>query len=595
MNMKLIPTLFLAVFAQTEGVVHAQDNSVYLEAKAPRRVALVIANPEYSKLSDVLSARKDAELMSNALTRMNFDVTTHKDGFVDSEDFEDRVFEPFLNKITKDDNVVIYYSGHGFGLGGFNYLASSIAKKNYSISEAAAENISVETIIASLLHKKPGHILFIYDACRDIPNFKVKRTAEDGKKVTERPKGAVKPARFRQAGHNFQIHFASGWGETAAEDGDETTPSQFTGVLLRHVEAKDRPYVDISNYVYGEMEDTFNRRPELFRNTRLNLHVDTTDEYVEVQKEIWLSVLDRADVKIVQQYVLYNRLSPFIASARRWLRDYRRNGRIAKTAFSRYSPEAVERIWEKASETGARYAIAAPRSQLAFARSLSSSTTLEEASDADLGVFEVDDIGDPGISLGTEQLARLYAAHPTIFVDVATPTYGAPTTMSDDVTSVPQNSELRVRGFLRNETGVWLATDFFDRASEEATAARYIRLPNDLNASPSFIGLPIAEISVGTHSDTTLLVDADMIERAISDLDEKNFTITWISIASSSESEAGTDEIVYEEYVRSVRALHARRTLKRLGVETGRISYKFAADDVAKDTLRIRIFGHRQQ
>ena len=77
--------------------------------KPKRKLALVIGNDNY-RVEPFRSCLNDAEDISNKLRNIHFDVTlrcdlTHTEMLI--------AIDEFMNKITEEDLVVFYFSGHG--------------------------------------------------------------------------------------------------------------------------------------------------------------------------------------------------------------------------------------------------------------------------------------------------------------------------------------------------------------------------------------------------------------------------------------------------------------------------------------------------
>ena len=109
----LVPliTLFLIAAGMTEA-----------EAK---RLALVIGNSDYSGVTPLKNASRDATDVAASLDKLGFEVTLLTD--VSSVGFWDRV-EAFAEEAKTAESTVFFYSGHAFQLNGANYLVPVDAK-----------------------------------------------------------------------------------------------------------------------------------------------------------------------------------------------------------------------------------------------------------------------------------------------------------------------------------------------------------------------------------------------------------------------------------------------------------------------------------
>jgi uncharacterized caspase-like protein len=87
---------------------------------AEKRVALVIGNGAYQKVSKLPNPINDAKGIAGMLRAANFDeVTLHENlGFRELR----QAIKDFSSLARDADIAVVYYSGHGFEVNGVNYL-----------------------------------------------------------------------------------------------------------------------------------------------------------------------------------------------------------------------------------------------------------------------------------------------------------------------------------------------------------------------------------------------------------------------------------------------------------------------------------------
>ena len=134
------------------------------EAQADRRVALVIGNSEYREIPALKNPDKDAEDVSKTFRLAGFEVFAAKD--LTRLQFEEQ-FRNYLAAADGADLAVVYYSGHGFQIGGENFLIPVDA----SLKDAAdmeVQAIKVDDILQQLRSKSKIQMI-ILDACRNNP------------------------------------------------------------------------------------------------------------------------------------------------------------------------------------------------------------------------------------------------------------------------------------------------------------------------------------------------------------------------------------------------------------------------------------------
>ncbi|MCL1629202.1 caspase family protein [Roseibaca sp. V10] len=146
------------VVAGTSGAV-AQTS-----ADMPRRVALVVGNSSYDALENLPNAGRDARDMADSLEAQGFEVTLLLNS---AHTVFDTTIQNFGERAGENAEVVFYYSGHGFQLGGINYLAPVDAVLS-GAGDIAAQTLRLDTIISQL--SAPGRqTVILLDACRNNP------------------------------------------------------------------------------------------------------------------------------------------------------------------------------------------------------------------------------------------------------------------------------------------------------------------------------------------------------------------------------------------------------------------------------------------
>ncbi|MER8482108.1 caspase family protein [Mesorhizobium sp. M1322] len=133
-------------------------------AAVERRVAFVIGNSDYKEISALKNPAKDVVDVSNTFRAAGFDV------FVASNltklQFEGQ-FRNYLAAVDGADVAVVYYSGHGFQIGGENFLIPVDA----SLKDAAdveVQAIKLNDVLQQMRSKSKIQVI-ILDACRNNP------------------------------------------------------------------------------------------------------------------------------------------------------------------------------------------------------------------------------------------------------------------------------------------------------------------------------------------------------------------------------------------------------------------------------------------
>jgi tetratricopeptide (TPR) repeat protein len=129
-----------------------------------RRVAFVIGNSDYQEISALKNPAKDVVDVSNTFRAAGFDVFVAKD--LTKLQFEDQ-FRNYLAAVDGADVAVVYYSGHGFQIGGENFLIPVDA----SLKDAAdveVQAIKLNDVLQQMRSKSKIQVI-ILDACRNNP------------------------------------------------------------------------------------------------------------------------------------------------------------------------------------------------------------------------------------------------------------------------------------------------------------------------------------------------------------------------------------------------------------------------------------------
>jgi tetratricopeptide (TPR) repeat protein len=187
---------------------------------AASRVALVIGNGAYRNVHPLPNPPRDARLIADTLRGIGFQTVTltndlTRDGFF-------AALRDFAVQAEKADWAVVYYAGHGFEIGGVNYLvpvdATLAADK-----DAETEAVALEQVLAAVSGARKLRLV-ILDACRDNP-FAPSMKQTLALKLVERGFSNIEPS----AG--MMVVYAAKHGETALDGTDGDSP--FAAALAR--------------------------------------------------------------------------------------------------------------------------------------------------------------------------------------------------------------------------------------------------------------------------------------------------------------------------------------------------------------------------
>jgi tetratricopeptide (TPR) repeat protein len=204
-------------------------------AATGRRIALIIGNGAYKNVHPLDNPPHDAKLVAAALRDVGFQTVTLSNDLTRDKFFE--VLRAFAGEAEKADWAVVYYAGHGFEIGGVNYLVPVDAKLAAD-KDAESEAVALEQVIAAVGGARRLRLV-ILDACRNNP-FAPTMQRTMALKLVDKGFSNIEPS----AG--FMVVYAAKHGETAMDG--EGVDSPFAVALahdLREPRVEVRKLFDI--------------------------------------------------------------------------------------------------------------------------------------------------------------------------------------------------------------------------------------------------------------------------------------------------------------------------------------------------------------
>ncbi|EJN15237.1 hypothetical protein PMI42_01175 [Bradyrhizobium sp. YR681] len=213
----------------------AQERLAALTPQTPtgatgRRVALVVGNGAYKNVHALPNPPRDAKLIAGALRDVGFQTVISAGDLTRDEFFE--ALQTFAAEAEKADWAVVYYAGHGFEIGGVNYLVPVDAKLAAD-KDAETQAVALEQVIAAVGAARKVRLV-ILDACRDNP-FAPTMQRTLSLKLVDKGFSNIEP------GAGFMVVYAAKHGETAM-DGEGGADSPFSTALAREIKV---PRVEI--------------------------------------------------------------------------------------------------------------------------------------------------------------------------------------------------------------------------------------------------------------------------------------------------------------------------------------------------------------
>lgn len=158
----MLPAVLVMLLA---GAARAEPEYVY--RKPVKGVALVVGNADYSSQTKLPGSLRDADLVAKELQKLGFEVIL-RTNLRTREQFIEQALEPFWSKIEPNTIVAFYFSGHGFSFGGESYLAPLDFPNSVPYDKTAETFLSATAILDSIAERRPGVMLMVLDACRNM-------------------------------------------------------------------------------------------------------------------------------------------------------------------------------------------------------------------------------------------------------------------------------------------------------------------------------------------------------------------------------------------------------------------------------------------
>jgi TPR repeat protein len=257
-------------------------------------------------------AANDAKDLAKDLEEVGFDKKNIKVVTdLSSKDSFEKDFSAFLNAIEAGDDVVFYFSGHGFGVEAdqTNYLLFGDLKSPYAFTKSRLSDqerrnadvvrlkiaqyldeyqkseipngVSANEIERRIAEKNPKTVIMILDACRSL----VQSDASDAQQIKLVKRGDDSGSRLlnlRKPPPGFLILYSASFGEQAAEtlgQDDFGRNSLFTGVLRSELQRPGQSAVELGERVKLMVRAIANdkgrqQEPEVFYDEHNSANVD---------------------------------------------------------------------------------------------------------------------------------------------------------------------------------------------------------------------------------------------------------------------------------------------------------------------------------
>jgi hypothetical protein len=222
------------------------------EARAEKRVALVIGNSAYQNATQLANPSRDANAISDLFRTAGFDVVETR---LDLGNLEfKRVARDFTAAARTADIAVVYFAGHGIEVNGTNYLLPVDAKlaSDFDVEDEA---LSLDRVMRAIEPARRLRLV-ILDACRDNPFVRSMQRSVSTRNLS----GGL--AKVEPVSTDTLVAFATRPGSTAEDGQGENSP--FAAALIKNLTVPGRDVRIALGHVRDDVMRTTASRQEPF-------------------------------------------------------------------------------------------------------------------------------------------------------------------------------------------------------------------------------------------------------------------------------------------------------------------------------------------
>jgi hypothetical protein len=506
---------------------YAQE-AKYVFERPTNRLALVVANSEYENEAKLPGTQADADTISQILKAAGFTVTDARN--VTRAQFLSLHLLPFLATVKQDDFVVFYFSGHGFSYGGENYLAPIQFPKTVAANEVFSNFISMSSVQDLISETKPGFLLMLLDACRNIAEF-----ITPSSPTPNRIEKAL--ALMRSPPGNIVIGYSSDLGKPSIGSSIAGQLSIYTKSLSKYLPREDVDFDKVRRDIHFDVqfETQDQQKPWFSDGSSAEIYFRPSQRLHDLERDAWLAALSTKDKKEISRFLRWYNVSRFAAAARTWLDDHKEQ----HSGFSRISPLGPEIAWVAPQETAAAAPIKLRRVEgpLAFSRiartDLSGLSTISMAD-----VVTALPFPETRPTAGLTRPAEVFAKHGEAVTTGPVAGRAKPNDRAKIVVALAANTKVAVEGYevdTRNQTWAQVRAPGEDQSIYVAVSPTTVSRTTD-------IGKPLIEINVGAlKGGLKSLADAKTAVEALRKLKQDGRSVEWISIATPSTPSTNTE------------------------------------------------------
>lgn len=274
------------------------------DARAERRIALVVGNAHYGNPSLALSNPKnDAEDVAAALRSVGFEVLQAVDA--NKRDM-DLAMAKFARQATDSDAALFFYAGHALQYQGRNYLIPTDAEVEDEIS-LRYQLMPIDDVRAAL-DRATGVKVMILDACRNNPIVESIRRRASGE--TRNVGNATRGLARIDKTQGMVIAYSTAADEVAADGRGRNSP--FTRAFLKRIKEPGLEIEQLFRRVAADVnsETGGRQRPETYVSLLSDYYLNQTDRIA------FDDVKEATDPAALRDFITKFPSSSFVTDAR---------------------------------------------------------------------------------------------------------------------------------------------------------------------------------------------------------------------------------------------------------------------------------------
>jgi hypothetical protein len=235
--------------------------SFYISEVQAGRRAFLVGISEYRPLPTLRNPSWDIDAVKLKLEQVGFRTTVVNSGSQTTRSSLTKNWSAFLKSVEKEDEVVVYYSGHGVDIRGQNFLVPSDSPLMQDLAgETDLLNylIPFTKLMDDLDDRQVTIQVWVLDSCRENP------FSADGRSVGS-PTGLAQM--LSKTKNGLFIFYAAGYGQVARDrlptDGPDVRSSPYTRTFIGAFDDfKNRPAPEFARALRNRVEELVSPHPQ---------------------------------------------------------------------------------------------------------------------------------------------------------------------------------------------------------------------------------------------------------------------------------------------------------------------------------------------